>query len=95
MKILESQSAILTNFEVYQHMLNQEYEFKQPDRKRKVPRSVQSMVKEVSILFPYSTFQRSLANTVMSAAGVLPYRAKPFRPDAPHLQRLHYPSSHH
>ncbi|CAN8103968.1 unnamed protein product [Discula destructiva] len=47
MKILESQSAVLTNFEVYQHMLNQEYEFKQPDRKRKVPRSVQNLVKEL------------------------------------------------
>lgn len=50
MKILESQSAVLTNFEVYQHLLNQEYEFKQPDRKRKVPRSVQNIVKEVNIL---------------------------------------------
>lgn len=50
MKILESQSAVLTNFEVYQHLLNQEYEFKQPDRKRKVPRSVQNIVKEVKIV---------------------------------------------
>lgn len=49
MKILESQSAVLTNFEVYQHLLNQEYEFKQHDRRKKVPRSVQNIVKEVNI----------------------------------------------
>lgn len=51
MKILEAQSAVLTNFEVYTHMLNQEYEFKEPDRRRKVPRSVQNLVNEVGI-FP-------------------------------------------
>lgn len=48
MKIIESQSAVLTNFEVYQHLLNQEYEFKQHDRRKKVPRNVQNIVKEVN-----------------------------------------------
>lgn len=49
MKILESQNAVLTNFEVYQHMLNEQHKFKQPDRKKKVPRNVQNIIKEASI----------------------------------------------
>lgn len=48
MKILESQNAVLTNFEVYQHLLSEQHKFKEPDRRKKVPRSVQNMVKEVS-----------------------------------------------
>lgn len=49
MKILESQNAVLTNFEVYQHMLNEQHKFKNPDRRKKVPRSVQNIIKEASI----------------------------------------------
>lgn len=49
MKILESQNAVLTNFEVYQHLINEQHKFKEPDRRKKVPRSVQSIVKDVSI----------------------------------------------
>ena len=47
MKILESQSATLTNFEVYQHLLNEQQKAKLPDRKRQVPRSLQTVIKEV------------------------------------------------
>ncbi|KAI3392506.1 hypothetical protein diail_5641 [Diaporthe ilicicola] len=47
MKILESQSAILTNFEVYQHLLNEQQKAKQPDRKRQIPRSLQTVIREV------------------------------------------------
>ncbi|KAL1865186.1 hypothetical protein Daus18300_007313 [Diaporthe australafricana] len=47
MKILESQSATLTNFEVYQHLLNEQQKAKQPDRKRQVPRSLQTVIREV------------------------------------------------
>lgn len=47
MKILESQSAILTNFEVYQHLLNEQQKAKLPDRKRQVPRNLQTVIKEV------------------------------------------------
>lgn len=47
MKILESQSAVLTNFEVYQHLLNEQWKFRQPDRKKKVPRATQTIIKEV------------------------------------------------
>lgn len=47
MKILESQNAILTNFEVYQHLLNEQYKFKDPERKKKVPRATQTIIKEV------------------------------------------------
>ncbi|KKY30026.1 putative rna polymerase iii subunit c17 [Diaporthe ampelina] len=46
MKILESQSATLTNFEVYQHLLNEQQKAKLPDRKRQVPRSLQTVIKE-------------------------------------------------
>lgn len=48
MKILESQNAVLTNFEVYQHLINEQHKFKNPDRRKKVPRSVQNIVKEAS-----------------------------------------------
>ncbi|POS74205.1 hypothetical protein DHEL01_v207396 [Diaporthe helianthi] len=47
MKILEAQSAILSNFEVYQHLLNEQQKAKLPDRKRQVPRSLQTVIKEV------------------------------------------------
>ncbi|KAL2272932.1 hypothetical protein FJTKL_05692 [Diaporthe vaccinii] len=47
MKVLESQSAILTNFEVYQHLLNEQQKAKLPDRKRQVPRNLQTVIKEV------------------------------------------------
>ncbi|KAF3766310.1 hypothetical protein M406DRAFT_339562 [Cryphonectria parasitica EP155] len=47
MKILESQNAVLTNFEVYQHLLNEQYKFKDHERRKKVPRNVQTIVKEV------------------------------------------------
>lgn len=56
MKILESQNAVLSNFEVYQHLLNEQYKFKQPDRKRKVPRTAQTIIKEVRLLLPPSLF---------------------------------------
>lgn len=48
MKILESQSAVLSNFEVYQHLLNEQFKFRDHERKKKVPRSVQTITKEVS-----------------------------------------------
>ncbi|KAG8160353.1 hypothetical protein KVR01_009889 [Diaporthe batatas] len=47
MKILEAQSAILSNFEVYQHLLNEQQKAKLPDRKRQVPRNLQTVIKEV------------------------------------------------
>lgn len=47
MKILESQSAILTNFEVYQHLLNEQQKARLPERKRQVPRNLQNVIKEV------------------------------------------------
>ncbi|KAK2607753.1 hypothetical protein N8I77_006405 [Diaporthe amygdali] len=47
MKILESQSAILTNFEVYQHLLGEQQKARQPERKRQVPRNLQTVIKEV------------------------------------------------
>lgn len=47
MKILESQSAILTNFEVYQHLLNEQQKARLPERKRQVPRNVQTVIREV------------------------------------------------
>ncbi|KAK7723754.1 hypothetical protein SLS64_000083 [Diaporthe eres] len=48
MKVLESQSAILTNFEVYQHLLNEQQKAKLPDRKRQVPRNLQNVIKEAT-----------------------------------------------
>lgn len=53
MKVLESQNAVLTNFEVYQHLLNEQWKFKQPDRKRKVPRAVQNLIKDVRFSLSY------------------------------------------
>lgn len=53
MKIIAAKDSDISNFEVYQHMLNQEYKFKQPDRRKEVPRNVKTMVKEVRILLCY------------------------------------------
>lgn len=47
MKILEAQSAILSNFEVYQHLLNEQQKARLPDRRRQVPKSLQKVIKEV------------------------------------------------
>lgn len=55
MKILESQNAVLTNFEVYQHLLNEQHKFKDPERKKKVPRSTQTIIKEVRVYHQFLT----------------------------------------
>ena len=52
MKILESQNAVLTNYEVYQHLIDQQnrYNAKQPGDsvKRRMPANLKTLVKEVS-----------------------------------------------
>jgi hypothetical protein len=47
MKILESQNAVLTNYEVYQHLVEQRRKFSQRG-KRKTPGNLATLVKEVS-----------------------------------------------
>lgn len=50
MKILESQNAVLTNFEVYQHLVAEQrkYPGNNPHLKRKMPDNLHTVVKEVS-----------------------------------------------
>lgn len=50
MKILESQNAILTNFEVYQHLVDQDKRYKQSGDsvRRRMPANMKTLVKEVS-----------------------------------------------
>jgi hypothetical protein len=45
MKILESQSAILSNYEVYQHLTDRERMLK--EKKRRGPGNLATLVKEV------------------------------------------------
>lgn len=46
MKILESQNAILTNYEVYRHLTEQKEKYAQ--EKRKGPPNYETVVREVS-----------------------------------------------
>lgn len=49
MKILESQSAILTNFEVYTHLVNQKAKHDKKGQRRRRPGNLETIVKEVSL----------------------------------------------
>lgn len=50
MKILESQSAVLSNFEVYQHLLSEQAKYqKNHERKKQVPKNLQQVISQVSI----------------------------------------------
>lgn len=50
MKILESQSAVLANYEVYEHLLNEQAKYqKNHERKKQVPKSLQTVIREVSL----------------------------------------------
>lgn len=46
MKIIESQSAVLSNYEVYQHLIDQRDTYKK--EKRRGPSNLGTVVKEVS-----------------------------------------------
>lgn len=51
MKILESQNAVLSNFEVYQHLLSEQAKYqKNYERKKQVPKNLQLVISQVSIL---------------------------------------------
>ncbi|KAK7746822.1 hypothetical protein SLS53_002010 [Cytospora paraplurivora] len=48
MKILESQNAVLANFEVYQHLLNEQAKYqKNHERKKQVPKNLQTVIREI------------------------------------------------
>lgn len=49
MKIIESQSAVLSNFEVYQHLTEQRNRYKKA--KRRGPPNLETVVREVSKIF--------------------------------------------
>lgn len=50
MKILESQNAVLTNFEVYQHLLAEQAKYnRNQERKRQVPKNLQTVIREVGL----------------------------------------------
>lgn len=53
MKILESQSAVLSNFEVYQHLLTEQAKYqKNYERKKQVPKNLQLAISQVGVLHP-------------------------------------------
>jgi hypothetical protein len=63
MKILESQNAVLTNYEVYQHLMDRERMLK--EKRRRGPGNLATLVKEVcppimSALWPSSKTYRFL-----------------------------------
>ncbi|RFU29097.1 hypothetical protein B7463_g7241, partial [Scytalidium lignicola] len=47
MKILESQSAVLTNYEVYTHLFNQKAKHDRKGQKRRRPGNLETIVKEL------------------------------------------------
>lgn len=48
MKVIESQSAVLTNYEVYQHVVDQRERYKK-NNKRRGPPNLETVVREVSL----------------------------------------------
>lgn len=49
MKVIESQSAVLTNYEVYQHVVDQRERYKK-NNKRRGPPNLETVVREVSLV---------------------------------------------
>lgn len=47
MKVIESQSAVLTNYEVYQHLVDQRDRYKKT--KRRGPPNLETVVREVCV----------------------------------------------
>lgn len=60
MKILESQNAVLSNYEVYQHLTDRERMLK--EKKRRGPGNLATLVKEVS--HSHSNRPRYWSNTI-------------------------------
>jgi hypothetical protein len=48
MKILEAQSAVLTNFEVYEFLNNQSRQYQEQEKKRRGPGNLETLRREVS-----------------------------------------------
>lgn len=53
MKILEAQSAVLSNYEVYQHLADQRDRYKQ--KKHRGPPNLETVVREVRYALRYLT----------------------------------------
>lgn len=51
MKILESQSAVLSNYEVYQHIVDHQKSLKQ--KQRRGPGNLATLIKEVRSILAY------------------------------------------
>jgi hypothetical protein len=60
MKILEAQSAVLTNYEVYQHVSEQRERYK--NAKRRGPPNLETVVREVRFFFIHIKFNAQKRN---------------------------------
>ena len=49
MKILEAQSAVLTNYEVYTHLLDQRARYAKPEVRGRRPGNLETVVREVTL----------------------------------------------
>jgi hypothetical protein len=58
MKVIEAQSAVLTNFEVYQHAVEQRERYKQ--KKRRGPPNFETVVTEVRLAQAFLSSMRRL-----------------------------------
>lgn len=54
MKVIESQSAVLSNYEVYQHLVDQRDRYKKT--KRRGPPNLETVVREVCFTHIYTLF---------------------------------------
>lgn len=68
MKILEAQSAVLTNYEVYQHVSEQRERYK--NAKRRGPPNLETVVREVRFFIHIKLMPRSTTDTLHSSSNI-------------------------
>lgn len=69
MKILEAQSAVLTNYEVYQHVSEQRERYK--NAKRRGPPNLETVVREVRFFHSISNLMpRNTTDTPYSSSNI-------------------------
>lgn len=68
MKIIEAQSAVLTNYEVYQHVSEQRERYK--NAKRRGPPNLETVVREVRFFIHIKLMPRSTTDTLYSSSNI-------------------------
>lgn len=67
MKVIESQSAVLSNYEVYQHIADQRARYKQ--KRHRGPPNLENVVKEVGLATSYPTTSQTCSYAYSCSSG--------------------------